>query len=295
MEEANPFTGRLEMLHLPLSWRRELYQRRSLHFLNRNTRLQGECNVCGNQTVFLYDKKGNYRESLVCTKCGTTSRYRSIARGLLLALAELSSVQAASISELSSHRGVLTCIYDTQVSFYSQVICYPIPDLLSKCRWIDVQTSTYDPNQPWGTKLAPNITNQNLEKLTFPDDHFDIVITSDVMEHVRLDDLAHREIVRVLKPHGIYLFTVPHVRDRTNTMIRVSTADREDPSKDEFLMEAEYHGDPNENRRSLCYRVYGKDLDETLKSLGFTVCYTIQDFPELGIKQTELFSCQLTK
>jgi len=205
----------------------------------------------------------------------------------------MSGVRVESISELASKYGTLLTIYDTQVAFYSHVNCYPIPDILSKCNWIDLQTSIYDPNIPWGTMLAPNITNQNLEKLMFPDSCFDIVITSDVMEHVRLDDVAHSEIMRVLKPHGVYLFTVPHVRDRTKTMVRVLTNDREDPSKDEFLKEPEYHGDPNANNMSLCYRVYGTDLDEALESLGFTVHYTTQDFPEFGIKNTELFYCQL--
>jgi SAM-dependent methyltransferase len=231
----------------------------------------------------------------MCTKCGTISRYRSIARGLLRAISELSGVQVQSISELASKQGTLLSIYDTQVPFYSHASCYPIPDHLSKCKWIDLQTSIYDPNEPRGIRLAPNITNQTLEKLTFPDNRFDIIITSDVMEHVRLDDIAHREIMRVLKPHGIYLFTVPHVRDRTKTLVRVSTTNREDPSKDKFLMEPEYHGNPNANKRSLCYRVYGTDLDEILKSLGFTVHYTMQDFSELGIKGTELFYCQIAK
>ena len=56
-----------------------------------------------------------------------------------------------------------------------------------------------------GKVLAKGVTNQNLECLTFADESLDIVITSDVMKHVRLDDRAHREIHRVLKPGGIYM------------------------------------------------------------------------------------------
>ncbi len=146
-----------------------------------------------------------------------------------------------------------------------------------------------------GLQLAPNTTNQNLEKLTFPDNHFDIVITSDVMEHVRLDCEAHREIVRVLKPGGVYLFTVPHYRHSRETIFRVAVVDPSDPSKDQFLMEKEYHGDVNsEDDAALSYRFYGTELDDALTQLGFTVEYTRQDFPEMGIMNTELFYCRLT-
>src|SRR5437016_14407750 len=73
-----------------------------------------------------------------------------------------------------------------------------------------------DHKMSWDIKLGSHTTNKNIEQLTFPDNSFDIVITSDVMEHVRLDERAHQEIQRVLKPGGIYLFTVPHFGDKSD-------------------------------------------------------------------------------
>ena len=161
--------------------------------------LHGRCNICGNGTVFFFNDESLYRESLVCNRCFTTSRYRSIARGILLAIKEIKGIEAESIKDLvKSYSNISDStrfkVYDTQVSFYGLYAAYPIPDMLSKCKWIDVQTSIYRPEQKWGIKLGPNTTNQNLEQLTFSDNSFDIVITSDVMEHVRLDDRAHQEI-----------------------------------------------------------------------------------------------------
>jgi glycosyltransferase involved in cell wall biosynthesis len=124
------------------------------------------------------------------------------------------------------------------------------------------------------------------------DNSFDIVITSDVMEHVRLDERAHQEIRRVLKPGGIYLFTVPHFRHQSESITRVVVTDPLDPSKDQFVMQKEYHGG---DHRPLSYRSYGTDLDRYLESLGFTVDYSKQDFPEIGIMNTELFFCRLSK
>jgi SAM-dependent methyltransferase len=256
----------------------------------------GRCNVCGKQTLFFYSDEAQYRESLVCAHCLTTSRYRSLARGILLAIRELTGVEAQSLAELEPEMNMASLrIYDTQVPFYFRV-AYPLPDLLSRCKWIDVQTSTYRPKEMPGATLGANITNENLEALSFPDNSFDIVITSDVMEHVRLDYKAHWEIRRVLKPGGFYLFTVPHFRGRKETFYRVAVVDSYDATKDIYLAEKEYHGDTNsEEGGVLSYRSYGTEIDGTLDELGFTVEYTNEDFPGVGIYNTELFFCRLAK
>jgi O-antigen biosynthesis protein len=262
--------------------------------------LSGQCNICGKSTIFYFRENDRYRNSLICNECFTISRYRSIARGTLVAIKELKGIEAGSIKDLVNHYSNLSFasrlkIYDTQVSFYYQTT-YPIPDMLSECNWINVHTSIFKPQQKLGLKLGPNTSNQNLEQLTFSDDSFDIVITSDVMEHVRLDDRAHQEIRRVLKPGGVYLFTVPHTRLKPETLIRVAVTDPLDPSKDQYPMEREYHGDANSpERKSLCYRTYGTNLDNYLGELGFTVEYSKSDIPEAGIMNTELFYCRLSK
>ncbi len=257
--------------------------------------LPGRCNVCGKETSFAYDDPALFRESLICGHCRTTSRYRSIARGLLRAVRDLTGLEADSLAALASLQSPSKAIsvYDTQQPFAFEKCAYPLPDLLRKCRWIDVHTSAYRPAEKWGRSLGRRSSNQNLEKLTFADASFDIVVTTDVMEHVRLDELAHREIRRVLRPGGIYLFTVPHFRDR-ETLVRVRVTDADDPSKDQYLMEPEYHGDANsEGNRALAYRAYGRDLDDRLRALGFEFDYTKEEFPPLGILNTELFYCRL--
>jgi SAM-dependent methyltransferase len=257
----------------------------------------GSCNVCGSKTQFFYTDPAVYRESLVCRECLTTSRYRSIARGILKAIEDLTDIKAPSLAELQpTVENTMFKIYDTQPAFYWDTSAYPIPDLLAKCQWIETEISVYHPHKPLGFRLGPNFTNQNLENLTFPDNSFDVVVTSDVMEHVRLDNRAHKEIKRVLKPGGVYLFTVPHFRHERESIVRVEIVDPSDPTKDQFLMEKEYHGDAHsEDHRALSYRSYGTDVDEFLSELGFSVDYCRDDFPENGIMNTELFFCRLSK
>lgn len=255
--------------------------------------IAGRCNICGARTRFAYMDPALFRESLLCGSCRATSRYRSIARGLLIAFERLAGVRASSLASLPRRAARRLAVYDTQVPFDNGASAYPIPWRLEALPWIDLSLSTYRGADPEGAPLAARTTNQNLERLTFPDASFDVVVTSDVMEHVRLDDRAHREIRRVLRPGGYYVFTVPHFRDR-ETLVRVRIVDPADPTQDEELLPREYHGDANsEDGRALAYRGYGTDLDETLARLGFEVAYTRDDFPELGIRNTELFLCHV--
>ncbi|HEY4229312.1 MAG TPA: polysaccharide pyruvyl transferase family protein, partial [Thermoanaerobaculia bacterium] len=210
----------------------------------------GVCNICGESTHFSCDDPALARESLTCAHCLATSRYRSIARGLLEAFRRLAGVDARSLADLpvqgleGDTPGVAprrVSVYDTQTPFSTGASAYPIPDLLARCSWIDLHLSTLRPGREPGETLGERTTNQDLERLTFPDASFDIVITSDVLEHVRLEDRAHREIRRVLRPGGVYLFTVPHFRN-CETVTRVEIVDPDDPSRDRHLMEPEYHG-----------------------------------------------------
>lgn len=256
--------------------------------------LPGRCNVCGRRTRFFYADPLQYRESLYCAHCRTTSRYRSIARGLLEAFGLLAGVEARSLAALPQRgRGRRLAVYDTQTPFDTGSSAYPIPDLLGRCDWIDLSVSTYRPGEEPGRVLGPRTTCQNIERLTYADESFDIVVMSDVMEHVRLEEAAHREVRRVLRPGGIYLFTVPHFRDRP-TLERVEIVDPDDPSRDVHRLAPEYHGDANSPEgRALAYRTFGTDLDEKLRGLGFEVRYTSEGLPHTGILRTELFFCWL--
>ena len=58
----------------------------------------------------------------------------------------------------------------------------------------------------------PNIAlnNTNIYALPYPDDTFDAVILSEILEHVDDDVAALKEVYRVLKPGGVAAITVPN-------------------------------------------------------------------------------------
>jgi hypothetical protein len=95
-------------------------------------------------------------------------------------------------------------------------------------------------------------------------------------------------VYRVLKPGGYHIFTVPYYFDRP-TLIRVDTTQAEDI----FLLPPEYHGD-SVGGRTLAYRMYGIDLLETLREIGFTTEIRLSDLSDMkfGIVNSFVFVSQ---
>jgi SAM-dependent methyltransferase len=59
-------------------------------------------------------------------------------------------------------------------------------------------------------KNSPHIINAAGENLPFPGDHFDLVLSHEVIEHVQDDRVAVAEMVRVLKPGGCMIIFSPN-------------------------------------------------------------------------------------
>lgn len=254
--------------------------------------LAGTCLVCGSPALFYTDGWQTYREALRCSECNSTSRYRSLALGILRAIRDLTGIAAPSVAALADLEAPRRlAVYDTQTPFSYDLASYPIPDLLDRCPWIDVSVSSYRPDLPRGMPLGADSTNQDLQDLTFADASFDIVLTSDVMEHVRLDDAAHGEILRVLRPGGAYVFTVPTKHDAPTRQL-ILVHDRGDAARDE-VVEYELHGDANErDGGAITYRVYGNDLAAELERIGFEVEFEILSRPEHAIMHTDHYYCR---
>jgi SAM-dependent methyltransferase len=152
--------------------------------------------------------------------------------------------------------------YMTTLSIYEPGVSGPFRKILrnSGCKY---ENSFYWPDVLPG-EIRENVVCQNLESLTYPDEKFDLVITSDIFEHIRNPLRAFKEVLRVLVPGGIHVFTVPmpYPWPRT-TRIRVDTLGPQDV----LLMEPRYHGD-GAGGRALVYTDFGLDLLEQLTSLG---------------------------
>ncbi|MBE1534508.1 SAM-dependent methyltransferase [Actinomadura algeriensis] len=97
---------------------------------------------------------------------------------------------------------------------------------------------------------AETVQGDALE-LPFPDDHFDAIVASEVLEHIPDDMRAMRELLRVLRPGGRLAATVPSWL----------------PERVCWALSEDYHTAPGGH-----VRIYTRaELEAKLKATGFTV------------------------
>jgi SAM-dependent methyltransferase len=105
--------------------------------------------------------------------------------------------------------------------------------------------------------LAPGhaMVTMDITEIACPDESFDVVFCSHVLEHVDDDQRAMRELHRVLRPGGWGIVLVPVTADRTFEDPRIT-----DPRRREQVF-----GQADHLRR------YGPDIVERLRAAGFGV------------------------
>jgi SAM-dependent methyltransferase len=243
------------------------------------------CNICEHQGSALYqmpdmEKLETYRiarlrESLRCRGCHSSMRDRTLAAALLEVMRDKHGVDAGSIRALAQRLIGQVRVYDTDAhSTISQ-------ELAGRPGYL---RSVYQTGYANGQQIGAGLFNMDLQDLTFPDQSFDIILTSDVMEHVRDDAAAHREIARCLKPGGTYLFTVPYDDTQQRTRVLVdTTTDADIPLEPLHL-----HGDPVTSY-IVAYRIYGRDLLSDLAVAGFDAAYRPMSVPSAAIFDGDVF------
>ena len=110
--------------------------------------------------------------------------------------------------------------------------------------------------------MVKGFRNEDLEQQTFADDEFDLVVTSDVMEHIYEPDKAFKEIYRTLKPGGAHIFSVPLI-NRFNLTER--WANKGANGEPVFLFEPEWHGNPVSKQGSPVTMHWGYDIVDFIK------------------------------
>lgn len=232
--------------------------------------LLGRCPVCGRLTLFIcLDELKLVHNHLCCLFCRSASRNRLLAKVLLEEAGGASSIaELAAVNRLRIYNTSTDDILSRFLAANGQFVC-----------------SGFFPDVPAGTELGERVFCQDLQALTFSDSSFDLVITQDVLEHVRDDGRAFAEIHRVLRPGGIHLFTVPFLFDQP-TLLHIDTSGPED----RLLGEPEYHGDSIRGR-ILTYRTYGIDIFAMLDAAGFSTKLVMAQYCDrrFGIVQGSVF------
>ncbi|MGQ9573098.1 MAG: class I SAM-dependent methyltransferase [Dehalococcoidia bacterium] len=102
----------------------------------------------------------------------------------------------------------------------------------------------------------------DVASLPLRDESIDVVLSSDVFEHVRDDASGFSEIARVLRPRGYFVLQAPAIGELEETRVLVEVRGDEDV----FLTAPEYHAE-----HTLVYRHYGNDIVDRLHALGLSV------------------------
>jgi SAM-dependent methyltransferase len=233
----------------------------------------GVCPCCGNDTLFVL-AKGHarwirelssawenspqfksglaIRESNLCAICRANFRVRAQAETLLRVLG-LDRTQAV-LDKLRAEAGF--SVYETATRNVLRD-----DDILSQPNYV---TSEYFENAVPG-EFVGGVMNQNLEALTFDNDIFDVVLTSEVLEHVADLDRALSEIQRVLKVGGHHIFTVPSDPALERTVERARYVNGELV----HMRVPVLHGDSMRSAGILAFRDFGVDTARITSRPGF--------------------------
>lgn len=212
----------------------------------------GRCSLCGHWGVFRKNHR-SIREGYQCDECRASLRYRHQASVILSKYSTANSNSFAELARESDFQKLR--IYEPGIIGPFRKHLKDHPDYLNSYLWEGVEPG----DEHKGVRC------ENLEKLTFSDDSFDLIITSDIFEHVRRPYAAFAETCRVLKPGGRHIFTVPQVwPPRERTVFRVDTSEAEDT----FIHPPVYHGSPTDPDGSLVYTDFGLDIVDELSTIG---------------------------
>lgn len=213
----------------------------------------GLCSICGQKGIFSRGDERSIREGYPCPSCRFTLRWRDQA-GVIVD--EFGRGRALSIEELvKQHLLDDVAIFETAMRGPFVTRLRGLPNYTQSYFWPDVALGAAGPT---------GLRNEDLTDLTFPDDVFDLVITSDVMEHLYDIEGAFAEILRVLKPGGVHVFTIPNsypMPERTEKRVGLKNG------VELHLKEPRYHNS-GDGTPCLVYTDYGADVVDLIRRLG---------------------------
>ena len=216
------------------------------------TLIEGDrCTVCGH-TDYLRRRGEFIRETYECGNCEASLRYREQARLILKHFSRERSEHLAELARESEFQNLK--IYEPGLIGPFRRLFHKLPGYRNSHYWEDVKPGEF----------REGVQCQDLMNLTYEDNSFDLVLSSDIFEHVRKPFVGFKEVNRVLKPGGFHIFSIPAKRPMpSKTVFRVDTSGPEDVP----VLPKHYHSAPK-GGKSLVYTDFGKDMAEFMAADG---------------------------
>jgi SAM-dependent methyltransferase len=210
----------------------------------------GSCTVCGQSVRFVQNRwvlpaelarswpdGFAARESQLCSSCGSSARVR----GLAAALLELYAERATCVADLV-HEEPFAALRIAELNSIGRMHAFLAGHA--------------------GLTFA-EYPDEDVQDLSYADESFDLVLSSDTMEHVEDPIRGFRELRRVLRPGGRHVFTVPYEAGRELTRSREG-------------LPQQFHGRGggpyalvSRKADMLAHTDFGADLPDLLREAGF--------------------------
>lgn len=211
----------------------------------------GLCSICGSLARFV-GYAVNARASFHCPSCGANHLYREQASAILTCFARGKSHFLSHFSRQPECRALNILEYALASPFVRQL------------RTLPSYRHAYDVSSVDGPLARHGMLDQRLEELAVADEELDLLLTSDILEHVFDVEAVVAEARRVLRPGGAHIFTVPLASPLPHTTI---TRARMNGNSVEHLEEARWEYRPYDEP-SLVVRDFGADLIDLHASHG---------------------------
>ena len=228
---------------------------KSAAFANRT--IKGFCNVSATETEFDISSE-NLRENIVARSSLSINRQRVLVCGLSSAIFGCPYASLAEITAYINTNGLIVYSAEANSALFQHLKQHLRPDLFSYSEYFGVEYKSGD--------LVNEISHQDLQRTSFDAESFDIILTSEVFEHIPDALSAEREVVRILKKGGIYCFTVPFLPYTEHDVV---LAEIDSDGVTNYLAEPQYHGDPLRPEEGiLVYRLFSfQDLKDRFEAL----------------------------
>ena len=191
----------------------------------------------------------NEREGHRCAWCGSTLRSAGLASAIVDAVNAAAGTHATHLAALFRDARA-RALAIAEINSAGNLHRY-----LARCPGLR--------HSEYGSSTLPS---EDLMALTYADASFDLVVTSDTLEHVPDVQAALGEIRRVLKPGGTHVFSVPVVADRPTRRRAVLGAD----GGLQHLLPPSYHGAPKDDKHDfLVFHEFGADFEDLCVDAGF--------------------------
>lgn len=213
------------------------------------------CPVCGYRGP-IGDFRADVRESGYCPACGAWTRIRQMGATLVEIGPALVGRPVATVAELASEPGLR--VYNTEAHGSLHAALGGAPGY--------VASEYFGPELRSGDWGPQGVLHEDLQDLSFEDQSFDLVLSTDVLEHVADPYRAHAEIHRVLRPGGHHVFTVPFLDGSLLDDVRATQGP---DGAVEHHAEPIYHIDPLRiEEGALVFTLFGLEMLPKLARLG---------------------------